>query len=234
MAYTKQTWTNGRGGSTPITAQRMNYIETGIYNAANVADATSASLAAIGETAQNNTHLIDALDDRCDQIQASMAAVAGEAQLQADLFVNDAAWNCSGTWTHGPSMAERPGFTNAGNFSIVSVATSAGSGDALECTNNGLYLFTMAFRGTTSTSGKRAYMDLYRYETGPSLVLVQRSPGYDSNTFSGSYLWPMTSGTKAMWGFLSVDTIAVPNGVNGVNNNTDVGLAIGIMRICDI
>ena len=34
MAYTKQTWTNGSGGGTPISAARLQYIEDGLEAAA--------------------------------------------------------------------------------------------------------------------------------------------------------------------------------------------------------
>jgi hypothetical protein len=39
MAYTKQTWSDGQAGATPITAARLNYIESGIQVAAATADA---------------------------------------------------------------------------------------------------------------------------------------------------------------------------------------------------
>lgn len=32
MAYTPQTWANGEGGGTPLSAERLNYIEQGIAN----------------------------------------------------------------------------------------------------------------------------------------------------------------------------------------------------------
>lgn len=38
MGYSPQTWTDGAGGGTPITATRLGVIETGIANAASVAD----------------------------------------------------------------------------------------------------------------------------------------------------------------------------------------------------
>lgn len=38
MAYTPQTWVDGSGGGTPLSAARLGYIETGITNAASVAD----------------------------------------------------------------------------------------------------------------------------------------------------------------------------------------------------
>lgn len=33
MAYTKQTWANDPGGGTPLNANRLNYMETGIEDA---------------------------------------------------------------------------------------------------------------------------------------------------------------------------------------------------------
>ena len=39
MAYTKQTWADGAAGETPITAARLNHIETGLESAASAADA---------------------------------------------------------------------------------------------------------------------------------------------------------------------------------------------------
>lgn len=39
MAYTKQTWTNGSAGGTPLSAARLQHLEDGLEDAANVADA---------------------------------------------------------------------------------------------------------------------------------------------------------------------------------------------------
>jgi len=44
MAYSKQTWQNLPAKSTPISAQRLNHIEDGIYNAAQTADSASSGL----------------------------------------------------------------------------------------------------------------------------------------------------------------------------------------------
>lgn len=41
MPYTKQTWVDGSGGGTPLSAARLNYIETGVFNAQATADAAS-------------------------------------------------------------------------------------------------------------------------------------------------------------------------------------------------
>lgn len=38
MAYTKQTWATGSGGGTPISATRLNYIETGLEQGHQIAD----------------------------------------------------------------------------------------------------------------------------------------------------------------------------------------------------
>lgn len=44
MAYTKQTWVDLPSKTTPINAERLTYIEDGIYNAADVADSAYAGL----------------------------------------------------------------------------------------------------------------------------------------------------------------------------------------------
>lgn len=46
MTYVKQTWSNGEGGGTPISAARLNYIEAGIEAADDAASASAAALAA--------------------------------------------------------------------------------------------------------------------------------------------------------------------------------------------
>lgn len=40
MEYTKQTWADGEAGGTPITAEKLNHIEQGIYNVTNKAITT--------------------------------------------------------------------------------------------------------------------------------------------------------------------------------------------------
>lgn len=39
MSYTPQTWVNGSGGGTPLSAPRLNYLEQGLAAAAAAADA---------------------------------------------------------------------------------------------------------------------------------------------------------------------------------------------------
>lgn len=232
MAYTKQNWMNNRTGATPINATRLNYMETGIYNAAYVADSVSNNLSAIGETARTNTLLIDDLQNQVDTIRAAMGGGTGGISIQYDMFVNYGSFTASGSWLHGTEIAERPGATNAGNFEIATRTLSTGAtGYGLVCKTEGVYLWTMAFRGTTSTSGKRAYMDLYKVSSSGGLTLVQRTGGWDSNTYSGSYLWPMKVDDMGLIGHLSADSVAAPDGVNGATAGTDIGLAIGIVRI---
>ena len=43
MSYTPQAWVDGSGGGTPLSAARLNYIETGLQTAAAVADSAVAS-----------------------------------------------------------------------------------------------------------------------------------------------------------------------------------------------
>lgn len=43
MAYTKQVWNNNVSGGTPITAEKLNHIEDGIYNSAKTADTANTS-----------------------------------------------------------------------------------------------------------------------------------------------------------------------------------------------
>lgn len=47
MAYTKQTWLDGKSGATPISAERLGHIEAGIAAAQDAADAAAAASVSI-------------------------------------------------------------------------------------------------------------------------------------------------------------------------------------------
>lgn len=86
MAYDPFEWADGEEGGTPITAERLNYMEAGISNAATAA-AAAASTATWGQVANrpstyppaNHEHTIaevtglqdalDALSDRLDALE---------------------------------------------------------------------------------------------------------------------------------------------------------------------
>lgn len=70
MAYSKQTWNDTSAGGTPISATRLNYMETGIQDAAADAD-TAASNASSALSAAN-----DAVDT-ADAAAAAAAAITG-------------------------------------------------------------------------------------------------------------------------------------------------------------
>lgn len=157
--------------------------------------------------------------------------IAVSSKIDADLFVNSAAFNSTGAWTYGVSLVARPGYTNSGNVTL----STGNSRQLMSITNAGLYAFFLAFRATGTTSNKRAFMDLYLTNSGgTSLTLIARAPGWDTNTFSLSYCAPCPAGSYYVIGHLSADTIAVPDGDNGVTAGTDVGLQVAVLRIGDI
>ena len=71
VPYVKQTWTDGSGGGTPVSAARLNYIETGIYEAQrmpaarvyNTANIPIASGAATAVTYTSERYDTDAIHD---------------------------------------------------------------------------------------------------------------------------------------------------------------------------
>lgn len=69
MAYTKQTWYDTQSGGTPVSADRLNYIEDGIFNAAADADTAETNAAAAVVTA-------DAAETTADAAQATADSVA--------------------------------------------------------------------------------------------------------------------------------------------------------------
>lgn len=68
MAYTPFEWADGEAGGTPITAERLNHIEQGLNNAADVADGKAdpgdipTSPGDIGAAAASHTHSIAQVD----------------------------------------------------------------------------------------------------------------------------------------------------------------------------
>lgn len=48
MAYTKQTWKDGTGGATPLTAARLNHMEDGIKATSDAVDSVSSEFALDG------------------------------------------------------------------------------------------------------------------------------------------------------------------------------------------
>lgn len=86
MAYTPQTWANKPATSTPVTADRLTYIETGIQGAAATADA-ALPLAAAAELIR-------------DTIGAALVAGAG-----VSIVVNDAGDTITINSTPSPGLA---------------------------------------------------------------------------------------------------------------------------------
>lgn len=79
MAYTKQTWNDTSAGGTPVSAARLNYIESGIESAASVAD-TANSLAGTADTKATNadTKATNAQTTADAAVPKSVAAAKGD------------------------------------------------------------------------------------------------------------------------------------------------------------
>ena len=66
MAYTKQTWTNGDAGGTPLSAARLSYMEDGIEDASDRLDTAEANIT-------TNTGDISSLDGRTTVVESDIS-----------------------------------------------------------------------------------------------------------------------------------------------------------------
>ena len=81
MAYTKQNWANTTAGGTRINATRLNFMETGIDEAHNIAEASSAAITgAVNDAAAAQVTANQASAD------AAVALAAANASLGASVF----------------------------------------------------------------------------------------------------------------------------------------------------
>lgn len=127
MAYEKQNWADGEAGGTPLSAARLNHIETGIEEAASAADSAPAWGEVTGKpstfTPASHTHTIanvTGLQDELDgkQESGSYAAashthtVANVTGLQAALDGKQASGNYAAS-SHTHTMAQVTGLEAA-------------------------------------------------------------------------------------------------------------------------
>lgn len=81
MAYNKQNWANTSAGNTPLNATRLNYMETGIDEAHNIAEASSAAI-----TGAVNDAAVALATANAAQTTADNALAAANASLGASVF----------------------------------------------------------------------------------------------------------------------------------------------------
>lgn len=68
MAYTKQTWANLPAQTSPLSAERLNHMEDGIYNAATTADnAASAAGTATAQIGQLSSRVTNLSEQKVDK-----------------------------------------------------------------------------------------------------------------------------------------------------------------------
>jgi len=92
MAYVKQTWTDGSGGGTPVSAARLAVIEDGIEATAIVADAGAAdATTALANAATAQGDATTALADAATaQVTADAGLPEATATAKGDLLVAQA------------------------------------------------------------------------------------------------------------------------------------------------
>lgn len=114
MAYTRQTWSNGASGGTPLSAARLNHIEEGIDTAADVADtaASDATAAAVAAVAAQTT-ADAALPKAGGTMTGELVADQGIANTHLQAVTADAAATVTDTT-----------FTSTGLITTVTVGTS--------------------------------------------------------------------------------------------------------------
>jgi hypothetical protein len=148
--YVKQTWTDGSGGGTPLSAARMGFMETGIFDASSVqqiADTTlGASAANIDFTSIASTfaHLLVIAYTRADNAVGAQdllcrfnadtaanydsqyvrgnaaTASAAESFAATSIAVGGAPGTSAGANLFGMSAFIVPHYTNAANNKIIS------------------------------------------------------------------------------------------------------------------
>lgn len=149
MAYTRQTWNAGPSGATPVTATRLNYMETGIYNAAARAD-TAYTQATAANTSLSN------LSSAVEDLQEGYHNLA--QQVVPDVLVNAGALSNSGTgWHTGLNMDFHPAMASLGidGQGVQLYDTTGGTHNSKSCwrpKQSGVYLITMGWDSTSANT----------------------------------------------------------------------------------
>lgn len=236
MAYTKQSWSNGSAGATPINATRLNYIETGIYNAYARADSAYSRTT----TNQNNittvTNRVAAVESTTSSLNERVGALegggGGGATLSVNRFVNTGTQTvANNAWLLGVAWAVRPGVTNAGDVTVNA------NNQYLNIVKAGLYLVSYTMRDTANPSGQANNLnDLHIMSAvgGSVKATAMRFTFYASNQGSAAGLHYFDANTivrLAMRQNATGGSFTLPDGVAGVNNGTDIGNSLEFVRV---
>lgn len=229
MAYTRQTWSNGRSGATPISAARLNNMELGIYNAARIAD--TANTTAGGHTSQIST-INTNVSNLTSRVTALEEDSGGGASLSSDLFVNDGVVTvANNAWTLGVPYAADPRATAAGNVTLHS------NKSYLKVNTAGLYFVFYTIVDTANPTGQDNNLnDLQLMTTVGGSVTATKA----RFTFKGT-----NQGSSAAAVFFDAGSLvrlairqnatggsfSLPDGVAGANTGGYIGSAISFIKV---
>jgi hypothetical protein len=170
MAYSPQTWADGSGGGTPLTAARLNHMETGIEDA-DTRITTLEGGSTTTDTALRNTYGYPLSSfsgvSNDDKLTTALTASAAETYPFAVLIDNDQQWTFTTSNRvafDGMRIVGPPGYSNPERLSSTKMASRVHLNFSGSWFRNpvGADVFSVAFHNLSFTGGGGA--------SGPNVI----------------------------------------------------------------